>query len=208
MTDDDGADEYDDIDERITPFQLLHAYSQGMFPMAMSRDDDELFWFSPEVRGVIPLGDDFNIPRSLRKLVKQQRYTVTFDKAFSDVITHCAHSRDDSWINDEIIALFNELHTMGHAHSVECWDAQQLLAGGLYGIALNSAFFGESMFSLQSGASKIALVHLVYHLRKQGFTLLDAQYVNDHLRQFGIQEVPRDEYLTRLRAALNISVSF
>lgn len=197
--------------ESITPFELLHAYSRGLFPMAMGRQDDELYWFSPEMRGVLPLDGNFNTPRSLRKLLKEPPFTVTFDTAFHEVITACANTRSDTWINDEIIDLYTQLHHMGHAHSVECWlnhstdnaNESRQLVGGLYGISLASAFFGESMFSHASGASKVALYHLVEHLKTQQYTLLDTQYVNDHLRQFGVQEIPRDDYLKLLKEALS-----
>ncbi|MDX1975972.1 MAG: leucyl/phenylalanyl-tRNA--protein transferase [Rickettsiales bacterium] len=197
----------------ITPEMLLHAYANGYFPMAESRHAKELYWFYPETRGIIPL-DAFHVSQSLRKLLKKNPFTLTTDRAFDSVIQACAN-RDETWINDEIIALYSELHRLGFAHSVEVWsdalgEGQQarsedkLLVGGLYGVALGGAFFGESMFSAVPNASKLALVHLVEQLNQLGYQLLDAQYVNAHLKQFGIQEIPRDDYLKRLHDALLI----
>lgn len=187
--------------EEITPELLLGAYAKGYFPMAQSRDASELHWYYPEKRGVIPL-DNFHVPKSLAKFLKKSSFTFTTDKSFREVITACA-TRDDTWINDKIIELYCELHRLGFAHSVEVWDNNQLV-GGLYGVSLGGAFFGESMFSRATNASKAALVHLVSLLRNAGYTLLDAQYVNEHLMQFGIEEIPREEYLQGLEAALRI----
>lgn len=189
----------------ITPECLLNAYANGYFPMAESRDAKALHWYYPEKRGIIPL-DNFHIPKSLTKFLKQNPFTYTMDTAFRDVITACAE-RDDTWINDDIIELYCALHTMGYAHSVEVWiqDSEtrnQKLVGGLYGVSLDKAFFGESMFSRVANASKAALVYWVNHLRERGYTLLDAQYVNDHLKQFGIIEISREAYLQRLEQAL------
>ena len=186
---------------------LLNAYANGYFPMAESRDTKTLHWYYPEKRGIIPL-DDFHIPKSLAKFLKQNPFTYTLDTAFRDVITACAE-RDDTWINNDIIELYCALHTMGYAQSVEVWiqdskTRNQKLVGGLYGVSLGKAFFGESMFSRAANASKAALVYLVNHLREGGYTLLDAQYVNDHLKQFGIIEISRADYLERLEEALHI----
>lgn len=187
----------------ITPEVLLAAYANGYFPMAESRDSEGLHWFSPEKRGIIPL-DDFHIPASLAKFLRRNPFTLTTDRAFAEVIRACAERDEDTWINDKIIALYCELHAMGFAHSVECWRENNL-AGGLYGVTIGGAFFGESMFSREPNASKAALAHLVGLLNDAGYVLLDTQYVNDHLKQFGIIEIPREDYLQRLREALQIS---
>lgn len=200
-----------------TPEQLLNAYAQGYFPMALAEDDPELYWFCPELRGVMPLDDRFNIPRGLARAMRKHAYRITLNQDFAGVIAGCAEitpTRDGTWINPPIIALYTELHRMGYAHSVEVWGKpspsgsglgeEEVLIGGLYGIALGGAFFGESMFSRAPDASKCALVALVEHLRARGYTLLDTQYVNDHLQQFGILEVPKAEYLEMLEAALAV----
>ena len=187
--------------EKLTAKLLLSAYAQGYFPRAEDRDAKEIHWFHPEQRGIIPL-TDFHVPTSLAKFMKKSAFTVTFDQAFPDVIRACAR-RDETWINDDIIALYCELFEKGFAHSVECWKDNKL-TGGLYGVSLAGAFFGESMFSHAPNASKVALVHLVERLNKAGYMLLDTQYVNDHLKQFGVIEIPREEYLERLKAALKI----
>lgn len=194
----------------LTPDTLLAAYRRGYFPMADNREGDELHWYSPMRRGVIPLDDSFHVPRSLQKFIKRDPYEIRVDTAFGDVIRACADARSekrqDTWINDMIIELYEELARRGDAHSVECWHEGKLV-GGLYGVSIGGAFFGESMFSLMTHASKVALVHLVERLRRAGYKLLDAQYVNDHLRQFGIMEVPRAAYLESLENALNASPS-
>lgn len=192
--------------EHITPELLLQAYASGYFPMAESRDAGELHWFYPERRGILPL-EAFHTPRSLHKLLRKHPFILRKNTAFGQVIRACAAQRPErpeSWINGEIIALYTQLHAMGYAHSVECWREEQLV-GGLYGVALGGAFFGESMFSHESGASKIALVHLVQRLKQAGYVLLDAQYSNPHLVQFGVQEIPRKEYLIVLRNALKVT---
>ncbi|MFW5679012.1 MAG: leucyl/phenylalanyl-tRNA--protein transferase [Pseudomonadota bacterium] len=182
---------------------LLCAYSVGIFPMANDRDDDEIFWVEPKKRGIIPL-DGFRVPRSLRKVVRQGRFEVRFDHAFEAVIRGCAESVPDrprTWLNDDLIDAYCDLARHGHAHSVECWREDRLV-GGLYGVAMGGAFFGESMFSRETNASKVALVHLVERLRARGFALLDSQFMTDHLRQFGGTEVDRDHYRRLLRTAL------
>lgn len=184
---------------------LLAAYARGLFPMAGSRDDPEIRWFSPEMRGVLPLSPP-RIPRSLLKSLRKNAFEIRFDTAFPDVIHGCA-ARGETWINDAIIALYTELWRRGFAHSAECFHEGRLV-GGLYGIALGGAFFGESMFSRESGASKAALAALMTRLAGAGYTLLDTQYVNDHLLQFGAEEIPRAEYLHRLRAALALRPEF
>jgi leucyl/phenylalanyl-tRNA--protein transferase len=192
--------------EPITPEQLLTAYENGYFPMAMAHDDPELFWFAPEERGVIPL-DAFNIPRGLKRSMKSREYVVTVDHDFDAVIRGCAKitkERDGTWINAPIIALYNALHEMGHAHSIEIWQNAKLI-GGLYGVSIGGAFFGESMFSRAPDASKVALVTLVEILCEAGYELLDTQYVNDHLKQFGVVAVAKRDYMTKLEKALNAS---
>src|SRR4051812_5128704 len=151
--------------------------------MAKTRDDPQLYWFYPEMRGIIPL-DNFHVPGSLAKIVGKKPFALTVDRAFPEVIRGCAE-RDDTWINSAIAALYTELWKMGFAHSVECWK-DDALVGGLYGVALGGAFFGESMFSRVPNASKVALVHLVQLLKNAGYTLLDTQFINDHLKQFGV----------------------
>jgi leucyl/phenylalanyl-tRNA--protein transferase len=188
---------------RLTPEILLRAYAEGIFPMAESRDDPELFWVSPERRGIIPL-DNFHVPRRLARTVRSDRFTVTADAAFSDVMRACASreaGREESWINDEILHLYTALHQKGHAHSVECWR-DGALVGGLYGVKLGAAFFGESMFSLERDASKVALVHLVARLIQSGFELLDTQFLTAHLARFGTVEISRADYLKRLKRAI------
>jgi len=187
--------------------ELLAAYAAGYFPMADSRDATELYWYAPELRGILPL-DDFHVPRSLQKFLRDCPYAVKVDTAFEQVIRACANikteKRLNTWINDTIILLYCELAQRGHAHSVECWQDGQLV-GGLYGVSLGGAFFGESMFSHVPNASKVALVALVERLKNAGYTLLDTQYVNDHLVQFGVQEIEKDVYLELLEKALNAS---
>lgn len=190
----------------ITTRELLAAYARGYFPMAESRTAKELYWFYPEMRGILPL-ESFHVPRSVQKFMRSRPFRVSVNEAFAEVITACAKQRPDNkgtWINDHIIALYTKLHQEGYAHSVECWQGEQL-AGGLYGVALGGAFFGESMFSSVSGASKVALVALVERLKKSGYTLLDTQYANEHLAQFGVMEIPRMQYLRRLEKALEVT---
>lgn len=187
----------------LTPELLLRAYAAGLFPMAERREDEALFWVDPEERGVIPLGS-FHVPKRLARTVKSDRYKVTINTAFAETIRACAaraKGREQSWINEEIVALYTALHERGHAHSVECRRDGKLV-GGLYGVNLGGAFFGESMFSRERDASKVALVHLVARLIRGGFTLLDTQFLTGHLAQFGAVAIPRDEYLTRLNAAI------
>lgn len=181
----------------IPPETLLRAYSQGVFPMA---DDGEILWFSPERRGLIPLDDAFHIPHGLKRALKRKPFEIRFDTAFRDVMLACA-DRDDTWIDEVILDSYVELHRLGFAHSVECWDAEGL-QGGLYGVELPGAFFGESMFSRKTDASKIALVALVELLRERGFRLLDTQWMTPHLRQFGGYEMPRENYHQTLAEAL------
>jgi leucyl/phenylalanyl-tRNA--protein transferase len=187
----------------ITPDILLRAYAEGIFPMAERREDTELFWVSPERRGVIPL-DAFHVPARLARTVRGDRFRVTSDLAFVDVMKACAApapGREQSWINAEILRLYTALHASGHAHSLESWRDGKLV-GGLYGVQLGAAFFGESMFSRETDASKVALVHLVARLIDGGFQLLDTQFITAHLSRFGTIEIPRREYLARLKRAI------
>ncbi len=188
---------------RLTPDLILRAYAEGLFPMAERRDDPALYWVSPERRGIIPL-DRFHVPRRLARTMRGTPFTVTSDMAFDAVIRACAApapGREESWINDEILHLYSALHAGGHAHSVECWQ-DGALAGGLYGVGLGAAFFGESMFSRRTDASKVALVHLVDMLRRGGYVLLDTQFITSHLLRFGAIEIPRGQYLKLLEDAL------
>ncbi|MCK8784582.1 leucyl/phenylalanyl-tRNA--protein transferase [Roseomonas sp. NAR14] len=184
---------------------MLRAYRAGLFPMAESRRGDRLYWLDPEHRGIMPL-DGFHLPRRLRRTVLGDTFEVTADRDFAGIIAGCAApapGRTDTWINPEIEALFLALHRMGAAHSIEVWQGG-MLVGGLYGVALGGAFFGESMFSRARDASKVALVHLVARLRLGGFTLLDTQFLTEHLSQFGTLEIPRADYKRRLTAALPV----
>lgn len=193
----------------LTPDILLRAYAMGLFPMAQTRDDPKLHWVDPEERGILPL-DQFHIPRSLKKTLKQGRYRIRVDTAFRAVVEGCAeskHGREETWINDPIIDLFCGLHGMGLAHSVESWDGDTL-AGGLYGLALGGAFFGESMFSRRTDASKVALVDLVARLKLGGSVLLDTQFITDHLSRFGVVEIPRHQYKALLAVALRQPAAF
>ena len=193
----------------ITPELLLRAYRAGLFPMAETRDGFRLYWLDPELRGVLPL-DRFHLPRRLARTVLSERYRVTTDAAFEVVIGACAEAgprRAETWINPTIERLFVALHALGHAHSVECWDGTELV-GGLYGLAIGGAFFGESMFSRARDASKVALVHLVARLRMGGFTLLDTQFVTTHLAQFGTREVPRAAYRRSLADAIDVPAAW
>jgi len=194
----------------FSPETLIKAYSLGVFPMADSADSHEIKFYDPDVRALIPLvwqtgaRHEFHLPRRLARTVRQRRFTVTFDHDFPAVIDECAalgDGRTETWINRDIRQLYIALHRLGFAHSIEVWRDEKLV-GGLYGVSLRAAFFGESMFSRQTDASKVALVHLVARLRAGGFQLLDAQFTNDHLRQFGIHEISRDQFQQRLQQAL------
>jgi leucyl/phenylalanyl-tRNA---protein transferase len=188
---------------RLTPEIVLRAYAEGLFPMAERRDDPALYWVSPEKRGIIPL-DAFHVSKRLARTVRGDRFHVTADTAFAEVMEACAEpgeGREETWINDEILRLYAALHADGNAHSLECRRGGKLV-GGLYGVRLGGAFFGESMFSRENDASKVALVHLVARLRLGGFKLLDAQFLTEHLARFGAVEIPRAAYLARLRKAI------
>jgi leucyl/phenylalanyl-tRNA--protein transferase len=195
--------------ETFGPRELLDCYARGVFPMADARDDDRVFLIDPERRGVMPL-DGFHVSRRLARTVRGDPFEVRFDTAFSQVVAACAQStpgRDETWINGPIERLYAQLFEAGHAHSVECWRDGALI-GGLYGVSLKGAFFGESMFSRATDASKVALVHLVTRLIEGGFRLLDTQFMTDHLEQFGTQEIPRAEYQRRLARALMARAEF
>jgi len=187
----------------LTPEVLLKAYACGIFPMAENADDPALYWIEPEKRGIIPL-DTFHIPSRLARTVRNTTYTVTCDRDFARVIDNCAApgpQRAHTWINARIREIYGALFEIGHCHSVEVYDGEKLV-GGLYGVSLGSAFFGESMFHVARDASKIALVHLVARLRAGGYVLLDTQFLTDHLKTFGAMEVPRARYHRMLTAAL------
>ena len=189
---------------RLTPELLLRAYADGLFPMAEKRDDPTLYWVSPDQRGIIPL-DTFHVPRRLARTIRSGRFTVTADQAFIEVMQACAApapGREESWINDEILRLYTALHAGGHAHSLETWQDGELV-GGLYGVRLGAAFFGESMFSRRTDASKVALAALVDGLKRGGFVLLDTQFITGHLARFGAVEIPREQYLMKLNYALS-----
>ena len=187
----------------LSPEILLRAYQAGIFPMAESADDPELFWVDPERRGILPL-DGFHLSRRLRRVVRQGRFEIRVDSDFVGTLAACAETtekRPNTWINDEIVRLYTGLFALGAAHSVECWQGDRLV-GGLYGVSIGGAFFGESMFSFARDASKVALVHLVARLRLGGYRLLDTQFVTAHLTQFGAEEIPRDTYKSKLTEAL------
>jgi leucyl/phenylalanyl-tRNA--protein transferase len=187
----------------ITPEILLRAYAAGMFPMAESADDPEVYWVQPKIRGIIPL-DEFHISKSLKKKLRQKPFDITINKAFDKVMEFCAEATADrptTWINPLILTIYKELHRMGYTHSVEAWEGEELV-GGLYGVSLGSAFFGESMFSRRTDASKICLVHLVERLKERKFTLLDTQFTTDHLKTFGALDIPRKDYEKLLEKAM------
>ncbi len=195
--------------QRLDPEMLLRAYSLGVFPMADHRDADDVFWVEPRQRGVLPL-DGFHLPRSLAKVLRAERFGITADRAFDRVMAACAEARTDrpeTWINPTIITAYQALFARGNAHSIECWDGTELV-GGLYGVKLGAAFFGESMFTRATDASKCALAALVARLRVGRFRLLDTQFLTDHLARFGAVEVPRARYKGLLAAALGASGDF
>lgn len=199
----------DSASSEITPEVLLRAYACGIFPMAESVDDPTLFWVEPELRGIIPL-NGFRVASRLARTVRSDAFTVSVNTAFKAVIAGCAEpqpQRDNTWINTRIRDLYTALHELGHCHSVEVWDGEHLV-GGLYGVSLGRAFFGESMFHRTRDASKVALVHLVARLLAGGFVLLDTQFVTEHLRSFGATEVPRRRYRMMLDEAIKGSADF
>ncbi|WP_170384748.1 leucyl/phenylalanyl-tRNA--protein transferase [Ruegeria atlantica] len=189
----------------LTPELLLHGYSIGIFPMAEHRDASELFWVDPKHRGVFPL-DGFHISRSLARRLRRCGFSVTINQDFAGVVSGCA-DRADTWINAELRDLYHQIHQTGHAHSLEVWDEDQLV-GGVYGVTLGAAFFGESMFSRRKDASKIALAYLVDRLRQTGFQLFDTQFLTAHLASLGALGIPRSQYRLELEEALNSSADF
>jgi len=194
---------------RLTPDILLAAYAAGIFPMGESADDPELFWVDPRRRGILPL-DTFHVPKRLRRVVRQGGFEIRCDSAFEEVVRNCAEAtekRPNTWINDEILRLYAGLFSRGAAHSVETWRGD-MLVGGLYGVTIGAAFFGESMFSRATDASKIALVHLAARLRLGGYRLLDTQFLTPHLAQFGGVEITRTRYHRLLAEALAYRASF
>ena len=193
----------------IKPELLLQAYAVGVFPMAEGRDDSRLFFVDPDKRGILPL-DGFHLPRRLARTLRQDKFEIHCNRDFARVLALCAapaDDRPDTWINPEIERLYQVLHERGQCHSIECWRDGELV-GGLYGLALGGAFFGESMFSRARDASKVALAHLVARLRAGGFKLLDTQFITDHLAQFGAVEIPRRDYRRRLEAAIATPANF
>jgi len=207
----DGMARQSDSSLEITPQVLLKAYACGIFPMSDSADDPGLYWIEPESRGIFPLGS-FHVPRRLARTMRQAPYEIRIDSDFAGVIDGCAGDdtsvyRDKTWINGRIRRLYGELFELGFCHTVEAWQDGRLV-GGLYGVRLRGAFFGESMFSHATDASKIALVHLVARLKAGGFTLLDAQFTTEHLQRFGAVEIDRDAYHERLEAALAVDADF
>ena len=198
-----------EADFEITPDVLLKAYACGIFPMAESADDPSLFWVEPERRGILPL-DRFHVPRRLARTVRADRFQVRVDTAFDQVLDACATpapGRRKTWINARIRRLYRELFARGHCHSVEAWREGKLV-GGLYGVKLKRAFFGESMFHRETDASKVCLVHLVARLKRGGFALLDSQFLTEHLATFGAIEIERAEYQRRLGDALEGEADF
>ena len=187
----------------LDPVMLLRAYALGVFPMADDREADDIYWVEPKQRAIMPL-DGFHLSHSLAKTIRKERFRVTANRAFGDVLTKCAEAAPDrpsTWISHDIEESYKELHRLGFAHSVECWDGDQL-AGGLYGVALGTAFFGESMFSRRTDASKVALAWLVGRMRAAGFSLLDCQFMTEHLESLGAIEIPQADYLSLLGAAV------
>lgn len=189
----------------ITADLVIHAYAQGIFPMAEKATSQEIYWVDPELRGIIPL-DDFHISKSLIKKIRRQPFEIRIDSDFRGVIAGCAASyqglnRQETWINDQIISLYEQLFSQGYVHTVECWQ-QDKLVGGLYGVAIGAAFCGESMFHKVTDASKVALCYLVARLRRGNFRLLDTQFITPHLLQFGAREIPRADYKLQLSQAL------
>ncbi len=184
---------------------LLHAYSIGIFPMADDRDDPEVFWVDPKRRGVFPL-NQFHMSRSLARTIRRQTFDVTHNRDFANVVEGCA-DRPQTWINDEIFSRYNELHGRGHAHSIEIWQDQELV-GGVYGVSLGGAFFGESMFSRATDSSKVALAFLIAHLNRSGYLLFDTQFITPHLASLGAIEITRASYHKQLSEAITRSADF
>ncbi|MDF1871656.1 leucyl/phenylalanyl-tRNA--protein transferase [Vannielia sp.] len=191
--------------DELTPDLLLQAYRMGLFPMSEGAEDEEIFWVEPRQRGIFPL-DNFHISRSLARQIRREAFTISINRDFAGVMRGCA-DREETWINAIILDLYQQLHERGDAHSLEVWEGDELV-GGVYGVALGGAFCGESMFSRRTGASKIALAYLVDHLRRNGFALFDTQFLTPHLARLGAIEIPRADYLKRLRNALELQADF
>jgi leucyl/phenylalanyl-tRNA---protein transferase len=193
----------------LTPQLLLRAYAMGIFPMAESRSARQVFWVDPQMRAILPM-DGFHVPRRLAKTIRRNPFEIRCDSDFEQTMRWCgapARKRRETWINDEIVRAYTQLHHLGYAHSVECWRDGRMV-GGIYGVSLGAAFFGESMFSRATDASKVALVHLMARLRHGGFRLMDVQFVTSHLSQFGAVELPRATYLERLTEAITTDAEF
>ncbi len=193
----------------LTPEILLQAYAIGIFPMAQSQEDSKLYWFDPDPRTIIPL-DNFHISRRLERTLGQQKFQITFDTAFTEVMRKCAEAapdREETWINEDIIRLYTQLHHYGYAHSIETWQDNKLV-GGVYGISIGGLFAGESMFSRVTDASKVALATLLKHLKQQNYSLFDVQYTTEHLKRFGAIEISKEAYKQRLSQALENECSF
>ncbi len=185
----------------LTPELLINAYANGIFPMADPDEDNQIYWYAPDPRGIIPL-ESFHVGRNLSKRVRSGRFHISSNEAFDDVIKACA-DREETWISNEIIKVCSTLYRLGFAHSIEVWEDAEL-AGGLYGVMIRGAFFGESMFHRSTDASKVALVHLVARLKAAGASLLDVQFVTPHLAQFGAAAIPRSDYEVRLSRAMDV----
>lgn len=195
------------MDQYLTPQMLLSAYCQGLFPMA--HEDGRIYWYDPDPRAIIPL-DRFHVSRSLERTIRQHPFEIRLNTAFTAVIKACAApalGREETWINDDIVQAYTRLHRLGFAHSVEAWQANELV-GGLYGVAIGGFFAGESMFSTVTDSSKVALVYLVEHLQRRRFRLLDTQFMTEHLRRFGAEEISAAEYRQRLGQALLTPATF
>ena len=201
----------EDILAALSPENLLGAYAQGVFPMV---EQGRLLWFSPQRRGLLPLDERFHVPRRLARTIRSRRFACTINRCFDDVMALCADRPDEpgTWISPEIRIAYGRLHELGLAHSVEAWPRDRVGSsrpvGGLYGVALGGAFFGESMFHRATDAGKVALIHCVEHLRQRGFVLFDIQWTTDNLMQYGAYELPRPQYLTQLRKALRVQAAF
>ena len=198
------------VTRSLDPEMLLRAYANGLFPMAESADSTDIFWVEPRRRGVLPL-EEFHAPRSLMRTLRRERFQVSHDRDFARVLSECAApapDRDQTWINNVILDAYKQLHLMGHAHSIEVWTDDGQLAGGLYGVRLGAAFFGESMFTRVTDGSKVALAALVVRLRFCGFRLLDTQFLTEHLARFGTREIDRKTYRTWLAEALAVTGDF
>ena len=194
-----------DGDLTLTPDLLLQAYQVGIFPMSEGRDDPEVFWVDPRMRGIMPL-NHFHISRSLARTLRREAFSISYDRAYEDVVAGCA-DRDETWINETIFDLYRQLHLNGFAHSIEVWKDDHLV-GGVYGVTIGAAFFGESMFSRETDASKVALAYLVDRLRQNGYRLFDTQFITPHLARLGAIEIEREHYRAMLTDALAHEATF